>query len=74
MCGGGELQEYQEREAASMVGGEVVPCCHPPGDLWEGVAFSTMGVETAEFCIGTCCRWLVPDAMYCVKIWHVLLK
>lgn len=76
VCEGGELQEYQEREAASMVGGEVGPCYHPPADLWESVylAISTKGLETAEFCIGTCCRWFMPDVMYCVKIWHVLLK
>ena len=44
---GGELQEYQEREAASVVGGEVVPCYHLPGDLWESVylASSTAALE-----------------------------
>lgn len=59
-----------------MVGGEVGPCYHPPADLWESVylAISTMGLETAEFCIGTCCMWFMPDVMYCVKTWHVLLK
>lgn len=73
---GGELQDYQEREAASVVGGEVVPCYHLTRDLRESVylASSTAALKMAEFCVRTCCKLLMPDAMCCIKIWHVLLK
>lgn len=71
-----ELQKYQEREAASVVGGEAVPRYHLLGDLWESVylASSTAAIKMAEFCVRTCCRLLMPDARYCIKIWCVLLK
>jgi len=74
--GGGELQEHQERKAASAVGGEAVPCGHLPRELSGSIylASSSAAVKMAEFCVRTHCRLLVPDAMHCVRIQRVLLK
>lgn len=54
-------------------GGGLLPL---PEDLQDStyIARSTGALEIGVFCVRTCCRLLMPDAMCCIRTWSVLLR
>lgn len=73
---GGSFRSIRKEKLLLWWEGIWFPHYNIPGDLWESVylASSIAALKMAEFCMKTCSRFLIPYALYCIKIQHVLLK